>query len=175
MKLLGARRRRSARLYVYAGGALLVALAAWRTPPPLADAERIASPVDARAESSTAAAVQLSLPSRMSGEELRSDLFAAHSWYVPPPPSPARAPAPVQPSAPPLPYAFLGSYAPQGGRAVYFISRDDRVFDVGVGDTLENTYRVEAQANGQLYLTYLPLKVRQALVMGDPQATGSTR
>jgi hypothetical protein len=42
-----------------------------------------------------------------------NDLFASHSWYVAPPPPPPPA-APVVPTAPPLPYTFLGSYVKSG-------------------------------------------------------------
>src|SRR6267142_1218591 len=41
-----------------------------------------------------------------------ASLFSPHSWYVaPPPPPPA-------PTAPPLPFAFMGSYKTQGGGAI---------------------------------------------------------
>ena len=98
------------------------------------------------------------------------DLFAQHSWYVPPPPPPPRvAGPPPKPVAPPLPYAFLGSYARAGDKPVFFLVRGDRVFDAHVGDVLEGTYRVEAVANGQLKLVYLPLQQEQALFVGGPQ------
>ncbi|MBS0579505.1 MAG: hypothetical protein JSR36_09595 [Proteobacteria bacterium] len=96
-------------------------------------------------------------------------LFAVHSWYVPPPPPPP-APvvisAPPKPTAPPLPYQFMGSYAPSDGPMVIFLTRGDVVLDAHVGDTLENLYSVDKFEGGQLYLTYKPLNIQQQLSAG---------
>jgi hypothetical protein len=102
-------------------------------------------------------------------------LFAVHSWYVPPPPPPpAPAPAaaslaPQVPVAPPLPFQFMGSYKPDGAAAVFFLTRGDRVYDVHVGDTLENTYSIDGFNGTQLLLTYKPLNIKQELSAGSPQ------
>ena len=61
----------------------------------------------------------------------------------------------------------MGSYARPGDATVYFLTRDDRVFDVHVGDTIDNTYSVDGVANGQLLLTYKPLNIQQTLPLGD--------
>jgi hypothetical protein len=109
-------------------------------------------------------------------------LFAAHAWFSPPPPPPApiitaseaaaaaaaEAAARV-PTAPPLPFAFIGSYTPDGSDPVFFLTQGDRVFDVRVGDTLENTYSVDALNNGQLVMTYKPLNIKQQLQVGSSQ------
>ena len=101
-----------------------------------------------------------------------SALFASHSWYSPPPPpppSPAVVPVaavPQVPTAPPLPFTFMGSYTPDGSTPVFFLTRDDRVYDVRIGDTLDGTYTVDSFANGQLALTYKPLKIQQQLSVG---------
>lgn len=97
-------------------------------------------------------------------------LFAQHSWYVAPPPPPPAAPPPppppVQPTAPPLPYAFLGRFAPGGDPPVFFLARGDRVLQVGVGDTIDGVYRLESATAAQLVFLYLPLDVRQLLQAG---------
>jgi hypothetical protein len=99
-------------------------------------------------------------------------LFHPQSWYVAPPPPP---PAPVvyvpspPPSAPPIPFTVMGSYAHPGEATVYFLTRGDRVFDVHIGDTIDNTYSVDGAANGQLRLTYKPLNIQQTLPLGDSQ------
>ena len=95
-------------------------------------------------------------------------LFAVRSWYVPPPPPPApvvnTAPAPPpKPTAPPLPYPLIGSYTPDGEKTVFFLSAGDKVYDVHVGDTIENTYSIDSFNNGQLVLTYKPLNQQQQL------------
>lgn len=101
-------------------------------------------------------------------------LFASHSWYVAPPPPPpttvVSAPAePPRPVAPPLPYTYMGSYAPKGSQPVVFLTRGDRVFDVHVGDTLDNTYTVDSFTNGVLVFTYKPLNQQQQLITGGAQ------
>jgi len=74
---------------------------------------------------------------------------------------------PPAPTAPPLPFAFMGSYRTQGGGAVYYLTAGDRVYDVKVGDTLDNTYSVDGVKSGQLLLTYMPLKIQQSIAVGD--------
>ncbi len=99
-------------------------------------------------------------------------LFHSQSWYVappPPPPAPVVVVAPPPPTAPPLPYTVMGSYAHPGDATVYFLTRGDRVFDVRVGDTIDNTYKIDSAANGQLTLTYKPLNIQQTLAIGGSQ------
>lgn len=96
-------------------------------------------------------------------------LFARHSWYVAPPPKPPPPPPPPpEPRAPPLPYTFVGSFAPAGDPPVFFLKRGDRVIDAHVGDRLDGIYQLESAAGGQLVFVYLPLNVRQALAAGAP-------
>ena len=95
------------------------------------------------------------------------ELFAPKSWYSPPPPPPPPAPVPLAaPTAPPLPYTFVGSYTDGNGTTVYFVTREDRVYDVKPGDVLDQIYSVGAVENGQLVFTYKPLNVRQLLPIG---------
>ena len=113
------------------------------------------------------------LSRRVSDGKAAPALFHAQSWYVaPPPPPPApyvEPPPPPAPTAPPLPFTVMGSYARPGDVAVYFLTRGDRVFDVRVGDTIDHIYSVDSAANGQLLLTYLPLKIQQTLPLGGSQ------
>lgn len=99
-------------------------------------------------------------------------LFHTQSWYVappPPPPAPVVVVVPPPPTAPPLPFTAMGSYARPGDAKVYFLTRGDRVFDVHVGDTIDNTYSVDGEANGALQLTYKPLNIQQSLPLGGSQ------
>ena len=97
-------------------------------------------------------------------------LFAQHTWVVPkpapPPPPPPPPEPPPPPTAPPLPFTFLGSYAPRGEKPVYFLARGDRVVDARVGDKLDGVYELESAAGGQLVFVYLPLDIRQHLAAG---------
>lgn len=99
-----------------------------------------------------------------------ASLFSPHTWFVappPPPPPPAVAAAPPPPpTAPPLPFVFMGSYKTQGA-ATYFLTAGDRVYDVKIGDTVDNKYSVDGVKSGQLLLTYMPLKIQQSLAVGD--------
>jgi hypothetical protein len=119
------------------------------------------------------------LAHRVSDKTSPKALFASHSWYTPPPPPPPpAAPPPLSqeqlaalnaPKAPPLPFSYIGSYSPDGSKPVYFLTQGDRVFDVRVGDTLNNTYTIDSFENGQLVLTYKPLNVQQQLSVGGSQ------
>jgi hypothetical protein len=108
---------------------------------------------------------------RIVGDGAAASLFSPHSWFVAPPPPPPAPPAPYQPppppTAPPLPFAFMGSYKSEGGGSTYFLTAGDRVYDVKVGDTLDNTYSVDGVKSGQLLLTYMPLKIQQSIAVGD--------
>jgi hypothetical protein len=118
------------------------------------------------------------LAHRVSADGSAQSLFAAHSWYTPPPPPPP-PPAPTltaaeeaalrAPVAPPLPFAYMGSYTPDGSDPVYFLTQGDRVYNVRVGDTLNDTYSVDSFTNGQLVMTYKPLKIQQQLTVGSAQ------
>lgn len=110
----------------------------------------------------------LAVPERATPEHKPSDLFAVHSWYTPPPPPPPAPPPPPPPAptAPPLPYTYVGSFQQDGG-TVYFLSRGDRAYDVKIGDVLDGTYSVDGVSNGELMLTYLPLKTPQNLPLGE--------
>ena len=94
-------------------------------------------------------------------------LFAQHSWFVlqPAPPPPPPPPAP-EPTAPPLPFTFLGSFAPKGEPPVYFLARGDRLIDARVGNVIDGVYKFESAAGGQLVFVYLPLNTRQNLNAG---------
>jgi hypothetical protein len=115
------------------------------------------------------------LANRVVGSDSAAALFAAHSWYTPPPPPP---PAPVPtlteqqaaalrtPTAPPMPFAYMGTYTPDGAAPVFFLTQGDRVYNVRIGDLLDNKYSVDAFANGQLVMTYKPLNIQQQLSVG---------
>jgi hypothetical protein len=115
-------------------------------------------------------ATTVAAPARVVAPTHAPALFAQHSWYVPPPPGPppppAQPPPPPDPTAPPFPYTFVGSFAPQGDLPVFFLSRGDRVIDARVGDRLDGVYQFESASGGQLVFVYLPLNIRQSLAVG---------
>jgi hypothetical protein len=120
-----------------------------------------------------------SMVHRVSAVTSADTLFAPHSWFTPPPPPPPPPPAPVltaaqlaalnTPTAPPLPFTYMGSYTADGAGPVFFLTQGDRVYSVRVGENLNDTYSVDSFTNGQLVMTYKPLKIQQQLTVGSAQ------
>jgi len=117
-----------------------------------------------------AAAFLTRLAHRTADSKTADALFATHSWYVaPPPPPPPPPPAPVvaaAPTAPPLPFAFLGSFAAEGDQVTYFLSRGDRIYDVKKGDVIDGDYTLVEADGANLIFNYKPLNSRQSLAIG---------
>jgi hypothetical protein len=119
----------------------------------------------------------LLLAHRVSNSVEAGALFATHSWYEPPPPPPSPPPsmatteslAPPLPTAPPLPFSYMGTFKPDGAPPVFFLTRGDRVYDVHVGDTLDNIYSIDGFNGSQLLLTYKPLNIQQQMAVGGTQ------
>jgi len=95
----------------------------------------------------------------------KTHVFIAKSWYVPPPPPPP-LPAPP-PSVPPLPFTFMGKMQETGGKQTIYLAGNNQVYLVSGGEIIDNNYRVDGIENGKLALTYLPLQVKQYIIMGD--------
>lgn len=85
-------------------------------------------------------------------------LFAARSW-APPPPTPA---APEKPSAPPLPFSYLGKEF-DGSQWRVFLARQNAVLIVKANDVIEDTYRIERISPPIMTVLYLPLNESQQL------------
>jgi hypothetical protein len=95
------------------------------------------------------------------------NVFGATSWYVPPPPPPPPPPAPPPvPTAPPMPFTYLGRYEDAPTRLVILV-KGERMYTVAEGDVIENTYRIEKVMPGQVELTYMPLNIKQSLSTGE--------
>ena len=93
----------------------------------------------------------------------------------PPPPRPkliapepeSRTPPPP-PVAPPLPFTFLGAFE-AGGKRVLYIVEGDKVHAVSEGEVVNELYQVEAVGADEMVFTYLPLKLKQTLSLGNPK------
>jgi hypothetical protein len=120
--------------------------------------------------SANAAALLTRLAHRSTDDKTAPALFASRSWYVPPPPvaaPPAEPPAPPPPpTAPPLPFTFIGSYSVQGDQAVFFVARNDRIYDLKTGDAVDNDYTLVAVDASNMIFNYKPLNARQTLALG---------
>lgn len=132
------------------------------------------------------------LPSREGLSRPRGELFASNAPPVKRAPvnpkSVAEAPPPPPaPVAPPMPYRVAGQVQHDGPPRVV-LAREDRVFFVREGDTLEGGYRVESIKADGVTLVYTPLDMRQHLPVASalqvpgavaggapaPQAPGAT-
>jgi hypothetical protein len=93
-----------------------------------------------------------------------TDLFAAKTWQAP---APQLKSEPVAaPSAPPLPFVYLGKMAYEGDVTV-FVARQDSNYAVHEGDVLDGTYKVDAIKGSLMTLIYLPLNIKQTMHIGD--------
>lgn len=79
--------------------------------------------------------------------------------------SAAVAPPPT-PTAPPLPFTYMGKLM-SGPDAKVFLTLGDRNLVLREGDTVDSIYRVEKIAEGAITLVYLPLDARQTIVTGE--------
>lgn len=119
--------------------------------------------VVASKEEELPAVLNLQKLQRVAVEEPEIDPFAAKSWYVPPPPPKALPPPP--PSAPPLPFGYMGKLI-EDGQLTVFLTRQERNYVVKVGDTIDGMYKVEEVRGAAMTLVYLPLNIKQTLMIG---------
>lgn len=91
------------------------------------------------------------------------DAFVSRSWVVPPPPPP-----PVVPSAPPLPFMYIGKMQEGSeGPVTVYLMQGEQAYNVRVGDIIDKTYRVESINSTQMVLMYLPMSTQQTLAFGN--------
>jgi hypothetical protein len=85
-----------------------------------------------------------------------------------PPSGPVRAvsaPPLPPPSAPPVPFTYIGRLS-EDNRTTVFLSAGERNLVVKPGDVVDNNYRVEEVTDNAVSLTYLPLNVKQTIPTG---------
>ena len=102
-----------------------------------------------------------------------ADLFATTSLATPevrafaakpePAPAPVHTPTPpAAPSAPPLPFAYLGRMV-NGDRAIAYVLKGDQLYLAEAGVALGDEYRVEGVTDAAVHFVYVPLGTRQVL------------
>ena len=69
---------------------------------------------------------------------------------------------PPKPSAPPLPFTYLGRWT-EGAIVTAFLAQGSRSIAVSVGESIDGTYRVDTISDTAIGLRYLPLDQRQEL------------
>jgi|GEM_PF-5526639 hypothetical protein len=109
------------------------------------------------------------------------DLFPTQNWQPPPPPPPPEPPKPSKPppppEPPPLPFAVRSLWLDQQGVFYVVISGANREFPLCMncqkkgflhkGDVMLNAYRIDDISRREVQFTYLPLKRRQTLSLGE--------
>ena len=96
-----------------------------------------------------------------------ADIFKSHAWYVPPPlskPSRLEQAEAAPPAPPPLPFTFLG-IVEDDGHTVVFLAKEQRLYTVRKGEVFDGQYRLEDESSGRIEFVYLPLNVKQTLVI----------
>lgn len=103
--------------------------------------------------------------------EINGSLFAVKSW-IPPSPAPAQLQptqaviTPPVPTAPALPFTYMGKMEDNGQMTVYLVS-GEQAYSVSVGDTIDESYKIENIEAGQVVFTYLPMSIKQTLKIGS--------
>ncbi|CAN5864273.1 hypothetical protein BH11PSE12_BH11PSE12_06140 [soil metagenome] len=94
-------------------------------------------------------------------------VFGQHNWNPPPPPAPppVAAAKPAPPTAPALPFIYLGKSLSEGHWEV-FLSRGERTIIVQNKSVIDGVYRVDTITPPSMMLTYLPLNQVQQLTIG---------
>lgn len=124
------------------------------------DLGRVADRLRLRTDGTVSPADQADTASGEGAAPAPVDLFAAHSWYVPPP-----APPPTAPKAPALPFRFIGKVL-DGDEQSVFLEGTTGNYVAREGVTLDNRYLVERIEGDRMTLVYLPLRERQYLTLG---------
>ena len=126
-------------------------------------AQIMAQPARDKTEAASDTDLKLKKLQREAKDAAAPDLFETKSWYVPPPPPKPLPPPP--PSAPPLPFVFMGKLV-EDGQLTVFLTRQERNYVVKAGDTLDGMYKVDVVTPTMLTLLYLPLNIKQTLMIG---------
>ncbi|MEM5448758.1 hypothetical protein [Paraburkholderia guartelaensis] len=128
-------------------------------------AAKAAATASAASASSAARAKLVSLRAPLSLESAH-DPFTASSWLPPPPVEVPAAPVrPAPPTAPPVPFAYVGQLDAKAAKPQVFLSNADQLLIVSPGDVIDNQYRVESVSESDVVLTYLPLHERQVVAI----------
>jgi hypothetical protein len=102
------------------------------------------------------------------------DLFAARSWKAAPTlavviEQPVNFTPVVQaPSAPPMPFQFVGRLDDRTDLQV-FLQNGEKIYVVRKGDVIDETWRIEGISDVELSFVYLPLHLSQTLSVGSTQ------
>jgi hypothetical protein len=129
-------------------------------------AERLAAQIRSAAPGDD---LDLEKLSRGKTDSSDKDPFAPKS-FAPPAAAAERAPragaqasaAPAKPSAPPLPFTYLGKVIEDGKLSV-FLARGEQSYSIASAQKLDAEYRIDKVSESAVTFTYLPLNTKQTL------------
>lgn len=79
--------------------------------------------------------------------------------------APAEPPQ-IKAAPPPLPYVYLGRME-DDGKIIIFLGKGSDSLSVHIGETVDGAYLVQEMNEKSITLVYLPLDVKQMLMIGD--------
>jgi hypothetical protein len=132
-------------------------------PPQQTSVSEAAAPRAAQ-KSEPASGFLAALPKRDTMGKPEGELFGPRSWAPVAPPVQQRrvVEAPAKPTAPPIPYKVAGVVNAEDGTRVV-LAKGDRVYELSVGQTLEEGFRLESISPHALEFVYVPLGERQEM------------
>ncbi|WP_414876301.1 MULTISPECIES: hypothetical protein [unclassified Pseudomonas] len=134
----------------------------------------VATPAKGKAPGASAAASSAAPQVPIQDLSPAGDLFAARSWKAEPAPGTVTeqpvvaAPVVQVPTAPPLPFQFVGRLDDRSDLQV-FLQSGEKIYVVRKGDVIDKTWRIERISDLELSLVYLPLHVSQTLSVGSTE------
>jgi len=134
----------------------------------------VATPARSKAPGASATASSAAAQVPIKDLSPAGDLFAAHSWKAEPAPGTVTeqpvvaAPVVQVPTAPPLPFQFVGRLDDRSDLQV-FLQNGEKIYVVRKGDVIDETWRIERISDVELSLVYLPLHVSQTLPVGSTE------
>lgn len=157
-------RAKTKRILVGLAGAAVAGIAAVHFAPAPQESAAQSSAPGAAPKTERSGGLLPSLPRREVIGKRQGELFGPQSW------APAvRAPAartvveaPPKPTAPPFPYKIAGVVAADGSTRLV-LTKGDRVYEVTVGQTLEEGFRLESVSPHALKFVYVPLGETQEM------------
>lgn len=139
-----------------------------------ADVAAVATPAKGKTRGELAAASASGAPAAIKDLSPAGDLFAPRSWKVAPTLASVTeqtvnvAPVVQVPTAPPMPFQFIGRMDDRTDLQV-FLQSGEKIYVVRKGDVIDATWKIEGISDMELSLVYLPLHLSQTLSVGSAQ------
>ncbi|WP_223463919.1 MULTISPECIES: hypothetical protein [unclassified Pseudomonas] len=134
----------------------------------------VATPAKGNAPGASSAASSAAAQAPIKDLSPAGDLFAARSWKAAAVPGTVTeqpvvaAPVVQVPTAPPLPFQFVGRLDDRSDLQV-FLQNGEKIYVVRKGDVIDETWRIERISDEELSLVYLPLHLVQTLSVGSTE------